>query len=95
MRYISTRGDAPILEFDEVMLAGLASDGGLYVPESWPRFSADDIRGMRGLAYPELAARIMLPFLGGRIAEADFRRIVADAYGCFEHQAIAPLRQLD
>ncbi|MCK5622436.1 MAG: threonine synthase, partial [Alphaproteobacteria bacterium] len=72
MRYISTRGEAPILEFDEVLLAGLATDGGLYIPEIWPRFSADDIRAMRGLSYADLATRIMLPFLGGRIAEADF-----------------------
>jgi len=50
LRYISTRGDAPVLEFDEVLLAGLAEDGGLYVPEAWPHFGEADLRGMRGLS---------------------------------------------
>ena len=95
MRYISTRGEAPILEFDEVLLAGLATDGGLYVPETWPRFSADEIRDMRGLSYADLATRIMLPFLGGRIAEADFASLVRDAYSGFDHAATVPLKQLD
>ena len=95
MRYISTRGEAPILEFDEVLLAGLATDGGLYIPESWPRFSADEIRAMRGLSYAELATRIMLPFLGGRIAADDFAGMVRDAYAGFDHAATVPMKQLD
>ena len=95
MRYISTRGEAPILEFDEVLLAGLASDGGLYIPETWPRFSADEISAMRGLSYAELATRIMLPFLGGRIEEDDFTGLVRDAYAGFDHSATVPLKQLD
>ncbi len=95
MRYISTRGEAPILEFDEVLLAGLATDGGLYIPETWPRFAADEIRAMRGLSYAELAARIMLPFLGGRIEEDDFTGLVRDAYAGFDHAATVPLKQLD
>ena len=95
MRYISTRGDAPILEFDEVLLAGLAEDGGLYIPEVWPQFSADDLRAMRGLSYADLATRVMLPFLGGRIAEADFADLVRDAYASFDHAATVPLKQLD
>jgi threonine synthase len=95
VRYISTRGEAPILEFDEVLLAGRATDCGLYIPETWPRFSADDIRAMRGLSYADLATRIMLPFLGGRIAEADFADLVRDAYSGFDHAATVPLKQLD
>ena len=95
VRYISTRGEAPILEFDEVLLAGLATDGGLYIPESWPQFSADEIRAMRGLSYVELATRIMLPFLGGRIADDDFAALVRDAYSGFDHAATVPLKQLD
>ena len=95
MRYISTRGKAPALAFDDVLLAGLAADGGLYLPESWPRFSADEIRAMRALSYPELAIRVMTPLVGGRIAAADFARIVRDAYADFGHQAVAPLRQHD
>ncbi|MPY76231.1 MAG: threonine synthase [Alphaproteobacteria bacterium] len=95
MRYISTRGKAPALAFDDVLLAGLAVDGGLYVPEAWPRFSADEMRSMRGLSYPELAMRVMSPLVGGRIGEADFARLVRDAYGDFGHRAVAPLRQHD
>ena len=70
MRYISTRGQAPVLEFDDVLLAGLARDGGLYLPESWPRLSADDIRSLRGLSYPELAMRVVAPFVGGKSDDA-------------------------
>ena len=95
MRYISTRGDAPILEFDEVLLAGLASDGGLYVPETWPHFDAAEIRALRGLSYADLGIRIMTPFVGGRIADDDFAALVRDAYAGFDHAAVAPLKQLD
>jgi len=95
VRYISTRGDAPILEFDEVLLAGLAADGGLYVPETWPHFDADDFKAMRGLSYAETAMRIMTPFVGGRIEQAAFDGLVRDACAGFDHPAVAPLRQLD
>lgn len=95
MRYVSTRGEAPVLPFDEALLAGLARDGGLYVPEQWPRLSADDLRGLRGLGYPALAARVMQPFLGDAVRPEAFRRIVDDAYAGFDHTAVAPLVQLD
>jgi threonine synthase len=95
LRYISTRGKAPALAFDDVLLAGLAADGGLYLPESWPRFSADEMRALRGLSYSDLAIRVMSPFVGGRIAAKDFARIVHDTYDDFGHQAVAPLRQID
>ncbi|WP_428247817.1 threonine synthase [Ferrovibrio sp.] len=95
MRYVSTRGQAPVLDFEGVLLAGLASDGGLYLPESWPQFSAAEWRAMRGLSYNELAFRIMQPFLGGLIPDADFRRMIAEAYGAFGHKAVTPLSQLD
>jgi threonine synthase len=95
LRYISTRGKAPALAFDDVLLAGLAEDGGLYLPETWPQFSAAELRSMRGLTYGDLAIRIMTPFLGGRITEADFARIVHDTYDSFGHQAVTPLRQYD
>src|SRR5580704_19789967 len=64
MRYLSTRGQAPVRDFAGVLLAGLAEDGGLYVPATWPQFSHADLRAMRGLTYAELAARIMHPFIG-------------------------------
>src|SRR3546814_2362554 len=92
LRYFSTRGAAPALVVDDALLAGLARDGGLYVPESWPQFSAADIRALSGLDYVELAVRVMAPFLGGRIAEADFAALVEDAYAGFNHAAVVPLR---
>ena len=95
MRYVSTRGEAPVLDFEEVLLAGLARDGGLYLPESWPRFDADALRAMAGLSYAELALRVMTPFVAGAIAADDFAAMVKDAYGGFGHRAVAPLRQLD
>ncbi|MGB3501970.1 MAG: threonine synthase [Mesorhizobium sp.] len=94
MRYVSTRGEAPSLGFTDVLLAGLARDGGLYVPQEWPRFSADDIRAMRGLSYPDLAIRLLTPFVGGEIAQKDFEAIVRDAYATFRHDAVCPLVQV-
>ncbi|HVR68181.1 MAG TPA: threonine synthase, partial [Verrucomicrobiae bacterium] len=95
MRYISTRGAAPALAFDDVLLAGLARDGGLYVPESWPHLSAADLKSFRGLEYAELAVRVMAPFIAGRVEADAFARIVRDSYAAFGHGAVAPLRQLD
>jgi threonine synthase len=92
--YHSTRGQAPILGFDDVLLSGLARDGGLYLPQSWPRFNDSEIKAMAGLPYAELAARVMLPFLDGTIGEDDFTALVADAYKGFDHKAVAPLTQL-
>ncbi|MEA2782044.1 MAG: threonine synthase [Rhodospirillaceae bacterium] len=92
MRYLSTRGAAPALAFDDVLLTGLARDGGLYLPESWPQL---DLSELAGLDYPTLAARVMRPFLGGRIGETEFARLVGAAYAGFGHRAVAPLRQID
>ncbi len=95
MYYVSTRGAAPRASFDEVLLTGLASDGGLFVPEDWPRFSDDDLRALRGLDYPELACAVMAPFLDDAISTSTFENIVRDAYGIFDHSAVTPLVQLD
>jgi threonine synthase len=92
LRYLSTRGASPALAFDEALLAGLAGDGGLYLPETWPQL---DLKYLIGLDYPALSRRVMTPFLGGRVAEADFARIVDEAYAGFGHKAVAPLRQID
>jgi threonine synthase len=94
VRYISTRGEAPPLGFVEVMLAGLARDGGLYVPDAWPRFDAQAIGGFLGRPYAEVALEIIRPFIGGSIAETDLARIVREAYETFRHPATAPLVQL-
>ncbi|GAM04794.1 threonine synthase [Novosphingobium sp. MBES04] len=95
MDYISTRGSAPALDFEGATLAGLASDGGLYVPREWPRFSKDEIAGMAGLSYAELAARVMAPFVGQSLTYERLLELTTEAYGRFAHKAVAPLKQLD
>jgi threonine synthase len=95
MDYISTRGSAPALDFQGATLAGLASDGGLYVPREWPRFSKQEIAAMAGLPYAELAARIMQPFVGDSLTPERLRELTAQAYGRFAHAAVTPLKQLD
>lgn len=94
MRYISTRGHAEPRDFADVLLSGLAEDGGLFVPETWPHFSPADWRAMRGLSYPALAARIMQPFVGTAIPFQTVSKICHDAYAAFGHPAIVPLVQL-
>ncbi len=95
MRYISTRGQAPVLDFSGVLLAGLADDGGLYVPETWPSFSPAEWRALRGLPYAELAARVMRPFVGDSLSHETLSRLCRAAYAGFRHPAIAPMVQLD
>ena len=95
MRYISTRGQAPVRDFAGVLLAGLAEDGGLYVPEAWPRLSPADLRGLRGLPYHELAARVLAPFVGSSIPFATLQAMCQEAYAGFGHPAVVPLVQLD
>lgn len=93
MRYISTRGEAPPLGFVEATLAGLARDGGLYVPETWPRLDAETIAGFAGRPYAEVAGEVVRPFVGDAIAEHDLGRMTREAYGHFRHPAVAPLVQ--
>ncbi|AKM10551.1 threonine synthase [Croceicoccus naphthovorans] len=95
MDYVSTRGSAPALDFRGVTLAGLAGDGGLYVPRSWPSFSADEIAAMAGLPYAELAAKVMQPFVGASIAPDRLLELTTQAYGRFAHKAVTPLKQFD
>ena len=95
MHYISTRGSAPSLDFAGVLLAGLAADGGLYVPADWPHFSSEDLRAYRGLPYPELVARILQPFVGDYFPFAILRDLTHKAYASFTHPAIVPLVELD
>ena len=94
MQYVSTRGEAPVLGFSDALLAGLARDGGLYVPSEWPQFSATEIRAMRGLAYPDLAVRVLTPFVDGEIEPGAFGRMVREAYATFRHAAVCPLVQV-
>ncbi|MFD1913141.1 threonine synthase [Halodurantibacterium flavum] len=94
MNYISTRGRAPVLSFEEAMMTGLARDGGLYVPQEIPRLSEPEIAALAGLSYEEAAFRVMRPFLGDTFTDEAFRDIIARAYGGFGHAARAPLVQI-
>ncbi|MFY9239596.1 MAG: threonine synthase [Roseovarius sp.] len=94
MKYISTRGAAPVLSFEEAMLTGLARDGGLYLPETIPQLSHADIAELGGQSYEEVAFAVMRPFIGDTFTDAEFREIIARAYAGFAHDARAPLVQL-
>ena len=94
MRYVSTRGEAPPLNFVDVTLAGLARDGGLYVPEAWPSLTSQTIAGFAGKPYAEVAVDVIKPFVGDAIDAADLSRMAREAYGAFRHPAVAPLVQL-
>jgi threonine synthase len=95
LRYQSTRGEAPELGFEDVLLTGLARDGGLYVPARWPELSSHALRDLRGLAYEDVAYTVLHPFIGGAMPDHAFRAMLAAAYGSFGHPAVAPLKQLD
>jgi threonine synthase len=94
VRHLSTRGEAPALGFAEVMLAGLARDGGLYVPEAWPQLGTPAIAGFAGRPYAEVALEVIRLFTADSIPEPDLARMVREAYGTFRHPAVAPLVQL-
>ena len=94
MKYISTRGNAPVLSFEEAMLAGLARDGGLYVPETIPQMATADITAMEGLSYEEIALRVIKPFVGQSFSEAELIDSISLAYAGFGHSSRAPLVQL-
>jgi threonine synthase len=93
VRYISTRGQAPDLTFGDVLLTGLARDGGLYVPAEWPQFTHDDLTALAGLTYPEAAARILAPFMDN-IPPDELLAMAQAAYAGFAHGDVVPLRQL-
>lgn len=95
MKYISTRGQAPALGFTDVLLAGLASDGGLYVPETWPQLTHDELRALRGKSYADIAFAVIKPFIGEEIEDQQLRRMIDQAYATFAHKAVVPLKQLD
>ena len=94
MKYISTRGKAPVLDFEEAMLTGLARDGGLYLPQSLPRWTHGDIAALAGLSYEDAAFRVMRPFVGDAFTDDELRGIIGRAYAGFGHAARAPLVQL-
>ncbi|WP_426955188.1 threonine synthase [Muricoccus radiodurans] len=95
MRYISTRGGAAPRDFESVLLAGLAEDGGLFLPETWPLLLPEDWRALHGLPYPDMAARVIARFTGDTFTESELLAMCRDAYAGFTHPAVAPLVQLD
>ena len=94
MKYVSTRGKAPDLNFEEAMLTGLARDGGLYVPEEYPLLSAQQISSFSTKSYEEVAFEIMKPFIGDTFSDDEFKRIIKTAYSGFSHRAKCPMVQL-
>ncbi len=94
MRYVSTRGSAPVLGFDDVVMTGLAEDGGLYVPEDWPVLSEREWRDLRGRSHADLALAIIRPFVGAALTEDELADLLAAAYARFDHPAVAPLTQI-
>jgi threonine synthase len=95
MKYISTRGTAPVLDFEGAMISGLARDGGLYLPSHFPTFSVEELRALRGKPFTDVAFAIAKRFADGAIPDADLQAMVIEAYGTFGHQAVTPLKQLD
>lgn len=93
MKYVSTRGDAPVLGFCDTILAGLARDGGLYVPQTWPQISPETIASFAGKPYTKVAQTVLWPFVDGEIEREDFNTIIDEAYATFSHPAVAPLIQ--
>ena len=93
MRYISTRGEAPTLGFADALMAGLARDGGLYLPENWPQFSKSDIAALAGKSYQQIAFAVLQPFVGDEIPSDKLQAMIGEAYGTFRHDAVCPLVQ--
>ncbi len=94
MKYFSTRGEAPVLGFSEVLLQGLARDGGLYLPETWPVFDAGKIASFAGMDYADVAFEVIQPFVAGEIGDDELRSMIVEAYAGFRHDAVTPLVQI-
>lgn len=95
MLHVSTRGEAAPLSFSDALLAGLARDGGLYVPQTWPQIGRPEIAALAGRPYAEAAKRVLRPLIDGDIAGPDLDRMIDGAYATFRHPAVCPLTQLD
>ena len=95
MKYISTRGNAPELSFEDVLLTGLATDGGLYVPKEVPEFTLEEIESWRDLPYTELAHKVVYPFVEGCVDADALQTMIDEVYSAFGHKAVAPLQQID
>jgi threonine synthase len=94
VQYVSTRGEAPELDFEGVLLTGLARDGGLYLPKQWPTFAPEELRALRGKPYQDMAFAVVSKYIDGAVPDADLKQMISEAYGTFGHPAITPLKQL-
>ena len=94
MKYVSTRGEAKSVSFNEALIEGLARDGGLYVPESWPQISHAEIASFLDKSYAEVALRVIAPFVGNDIPERDLKKMIEEAYATFDHERVTPLHRL-
>ena len=95
MQYVSTRGLAPRLGFCDAVLTGLARDGGLYLPETWPQFDKEKIAGLANKPFADVAFEVISPFVNGEIPDDKLKKMLSEAYGAFRHKAVAPLVQTD
>src|SRR5690606_35524321 len=94
MQFVSTRGRAPVLGFSDTVLTGLASDGGLYLPQDWPQISAVEIAGYANRPFTAVAFDVISRFVDGEIADAELRAIIDEAYAGFRHPSVAPLVEI-
>ena len=94
MKYISTRGGCPPQNFEQVLLSGLAPDGGLFIPQTLPTFSAEQIEAMKSLQYADLALEIVTPFVDGEIPTSQLKKVIDESYATFKHPEVAPLTRL-
>ncbi len=95
MMYISTRGNSPKVNFEDALLAGLAPDGGLYMPENWPKFTAEEISALAGLPFADVALHVLHPFIGGTFSKTELHDMCTEAFASFSHTAVTPLVQVD
>ncbi len=95
LAYVSTRGGVPPQDFQDVLFAGLAPDGGLFVPQSWPQLSEDGLHALRDASYAEVAQSVIYPFVADSLSLDRFAAMVDASYAAFAHPAVAPLKQLD
>ena len=94
MKYISTRGGCPPQNFEQVLLSGLAPDGGLFIPQTLPTFSAEQIEAMKSLQYADLALEVVTPFVDGEIPTSQLKKVIDESYAAFKHPEVAPLTRL-
>lgn len=94
MQYISTRGEAPQLSFIDALLAGLARDGGLYLPQAYPKLGLETIAGFAGRPYAEVADAVIAPYAQGEIEPASLTQMIRASYATFRHPAVTPLTQI-